>query len=151
MKTTTVLLLAALAISTAACNKDKRASKRFMKPGTWQVLEVSVAGNNLDTLPTWSVNNCDIYEDLCTATWNRNGVASQIYWQFNDKAQTFKFSRVVPPNECENFYTELAEQQTYQYSGEYKVIETKKERKVFESSTTIGFPGQQVRIVIETE
>lgn len=151
MKTSLYILFAVLFVTTIACDKDKRASKRFMKPGTWQVKEVSVAGNNLDTLPTWSVNNCDIYENLCTASWTRNGVSSQIHWQFNDKAQTFKISRVVPPEECENFYTELVEQQTYQYSGVYDVIESKKTRKVFESNATIGYAGQKVRIVIETE
>jgi hypothetical protein len=151
MKTTAFLLLAALAICTTACNKDKRASKRFMKPGTWQVTELSVNGTMLDSLPTWLVNECDIYEDLCTATWRRNGVNSQIHWQFNDKAQSFKISRVVPPAECENFYTELVQQHTYEFSGEYKVIETKKSRKVFESNATIGHAGQKVRIVIETE
>lgn len=150
MKTTYLVLLAAIIVM-GACSKDKRASKRFMKPGTWQVKEVSVAGNNLDTLPTWSVNSCDIYENLCVAKWNRNGVSSQFYWQFNDKAKTFKISRVVPPEECENFYTELVEQQTYQYSGVYDVRETSKNRKVFESSSTIGYPGQLVRIVVETE
>lgn len=150
MKIALSFLIAALFL-VAACNKDKRASKRFMKPGTWQVKEVSVAGNNLDTLPTWSVNSCDIYENLCTASWTRNGVSSQIHWQFNDKAQTFKISRVVPPDECGNFYTELVEQQTYQYSGVYDVRETSKFRKVFESTATIGYPGQLVRIVVETE
>jgi len=151
MKTTLSIILAALLLTATACNKDKRASKRFMKPGTWQVKEVSVAGNNLDTLPTWAVNACDIYEDLCTANWTRNGVSSQFYWQFNEKAQTFKISRVVPPAECENFYTELVEQQTFKYSGVYDVIESKKDRKILESNATNGYPGQKVRIIIETE
>jgi hypothetical protein len=150
MKNVFFLLLMAILLA-ASCNKDKRASRRFMKPGTWQVKEVSVAGNNLDTLPTWTVNDCDIYENLCVAKWNRNGVSSQFYWQFNDKAKTFKLSRVVPPAECANFYTELVEQQTYQYSGVYDVRETTKTRKVFESTATIGYPGQLVRIVVETE
>lgn len=151
MKHTFLLLLAALFLTTTACNKDKRASRRFMKPGTWKVTELSVNNVNMDTLPTWSVNSCDIYENLCTASWNRNGVSSQFYWQFNDKAQTFKISRVVPPSECENFYTEQVEQDTYHFTGEYKVEETTKTRKVFGSLATVGHPGVYVRIVLETE
>ena len=150
MKNVFFLILMAILL-TASCNKDKRASRRFMKPGTWQVTELSVNNVNADTLPTWTVHNCDIYENLCTASWNRNGVLSQFYWQFNDKAQEFKLSRVVPPSECENFYTEQVEQDTYHFSGEYQVIECKKKRKVFESTQTLGYPGEKVRIVIEAE
>jgi len=145
-----ILLFAALFV-VFSCNKDKRASRRFMKPGTWQVTELSVNNINIDTLPTWSINHCDIYENLCTASWNRNGVSSQFYWQFNDKAKTFKLSRVVPPHECENFYTEQVEQDTYHFTGEYKVEESTKKRKVFGSFSTNGHPDVYVRIVIETE
>jgi hypothetical protein len=150
MKYSILFLLTALCLF-ASCNKDKRASRRFMKPGTWKVTELSVNNINADTLPTWTVNACDIYENLCVASWNRNGVSSQLYWQFNDKAQTFRISRVVPPEECENFYTEQVEQDTYHFTGEYKVEETTKTRKVFGSVQTVGNPGVYVRIVIETE
>lgn len=71
--------------------------------------------------------------------------------QFNDKAQTFKISRVVPPAECENFYTEQVDQDTYHFTGEYKVEDSSKKRKAFGSVSTIGFPGEYVRIVLETE
>jgi len=147
----TLIPILVLAFTFSACNKDKRASKRFMNAGTWRVVELSVNNVNADTLPTWSVNNCDIYEDLCTATWLRNSQTSQFYWQFNEKAQSFKISRVVPPAECEEFYTEQVEQDTYNFSGEYQVIESKKKRKVFESTQTLGFLGEKVRIVIEVE
>jgi len=150
MKNSLILILAALFL-TASCNKDKRASRRFMKPGTWKVTELSVNNVNADTLPTWTVNACDIYENLCVASWNRNGISSQFYWQFNDKAQTFRISRVVPPSECENFYTEQVEQDTYHFTGSYRVEESTKNRKIFGSVETIGHPGVYVRIVVETE
>jgi hypothetical protein len=57
----------------------------------------------------------------------------------------------VPPSECENFYTEQVEQDTYHFTGEYKVRETTKTRKVFESVETIGYPSVFVRIVVEVE
>ena len=125
-----------------------------MEPYLWQVKELSINNVNLDTLPTWQANDCDIYENLCTARWYISEAYSQhsdFYWQYNDKAKTFKISRVVPPEECEEFYTEQVEQDTYHFSGEYQVIECKKKRKVFESTQTIGYPGEKVRIVIEAE
>ena len=147
--TVSIFLIALFVVS--ACDKDKRASKRFMEPGIWQVKELSVAGVQTDTLPTWSVDACDIYKNLCVATWTRNDVNSSVYWQFNDKGQSFKFSRVVAPADAPNYNTEIVEQQTYQFSGVYDVIESTKTRKVFESTATKGYAGQKVRIIIETE
>ena len=57
----------------------------------------------------------------------------------------------MPPEEWENFYTEQVEQDTYHFIGEYKVHETTKTRKVFESVETMGYPSVFVRIVVEVE
>ena len=143
------LLLFATAFLFTACDKNKRASKKLMKPGTWEVVELSVDGQNMTPLPDWEINDCDIYETLCTATWYLEGKQSQFYWQFNDKAELFTISRMVAPEDCEDFYTEEVEQQTFKFSGDYKVLESKRKSKTFESYSTLGYDGEKVVIRLE--
>ncbi|MDX1651085.1 MAG: hypothetical protein R3277_01250 [Brumimicrobium sp.] len=145
-----IVFLFSVAILCVACDKNKRASKRLMRPGTWNVVELSVDGANLSPLPVWQVNDCDIYDtSLCTSSWILEGIESQFYWQFNDKAERFNISRVVDTADCSDFYTEEVEQQTYNFSGAYKVIESKRKRKEFESYSTLGYPGKKVVIRLE--
>lgn len=42
-----IFITISVAILVATCDKNKRASKRLMKPGTWKVIEFSVDGQNL--------------------------------------------------------------------------------------------------------
>jgi len=143
------LLFLATAFLFTACDKNKRASKRLMKPGNWEVVELSVEGQNVTPLPFWEINDCEIYETLCTAVWNLGEKDSQFYWQFNDKAERFTISRVVDPEDCEDFYTEEVEQQTFKFSGDYKVLESKRKSKTFESYSTLGYDGEKVVIRLE--
>lgn len=140
-----------LFISLAACDKDKRASKRLMKAGVWNVTDISVDGTAINDLPLWKISDCDIYEEVCAAQWEFKGKQSAFFWQYNEKAETFTISRVVAPEDCEDFYTEEVEQQTYLYSGTYKVVECKRKLRVFESMETVGFSGQKVVIQIEVK
>lgn len=149
MKTKIILTLV-IAILAVACDKDKRASKRFIKPGTWELKKLTVDGDNVTNETIyWHISECDIYEDLCTGAWDLDEKKSQFYWQFNEKASTFTLSRVVAPEDCEDFYTEEVEQMTYKFSGEYNVIESKRKSKIFESRKTIGYDGETVRIELE--
>ena len=149
MKKLTILTMT-LAILFVACDKNKRASKRFMRPGTWQVTKLMAAGDSYSTEELkWVIHDCDIYEELCLGQWHFEDKNSQFYWQFNEKAQTFTLSRVVAPEDCEDFYTEEVEQMTYLFSGEYKVVESKRKSKIFESRETIGFEGSAVRIEMD--
>lgn len=149
MKRTLLVTLAISLLALGACDKNKRASNRLMKAGFWNVTSMSVDGVSITDLPIWSINDCAIYEDLCTAQWVLDNKYSAFYWQYNEKAETFTISRVVAPEDCEDFYTEEVEQQTYLFSGTYKVVECKRKLRVFESSETIGYFGQKVRIQIE--
>lgn len=147
---TKIILTLVIAIIVVACDKDKRASKRFMRPGTWEVTKLTVDGNNVTTgAVEWHVSECDIYENLCTGGWDLEEKQSRFYWQFNEKASVFTLSRVVAPEDCEDFYTEEVEQMTYKFSGEYTVIESKRKSKIFESRKTIGHDGSTVRIEME--
>lgn len=148
---TSISILIVLAIIFAACDKNKRASKRFMKPGNWKFVELSVDGSPISPPQYISVDDCDIYDTLCSATWDRGEEFSRIYWQFNDKAELFSISRIVDTADCEDFYTEVAEQQTYRFSGDYKVLESKRKSKIFESYETNGYPGEKVLIKLEWE
>ena len=142
-----ILLLTAILFT--SCDKNKRASKRFMRPGKWKFVELSVDGSPISQPQYIKVEECDIYDTLCMATWDRGEEFSRIYWQFNDKAERFSISRIVDTADCADFYTELAEQQTYRFSGDYKVLETKRKSKVFESYETLGYPGDKVLIRLE--
>ena len=149
MKKLTILTMI-LALLFVACDKNNRASKRLMRPGNWVITELTVDGSNYTNEAIfWSINSCDIEAALCTGTWNLAEKNSQFYWQFNENAELFKLSRIVAPEDCEDFYTEEVEQLTYLLSGEYKVIETKRKTKRFESSATIGYPSMQVMIEVE--
>ena len=146
MRLTIIIFLIGLIV---ACNKDKRASKHFMNQGEWKVTSLQIGDSSVTELPTWSVKECAIYEDLCVGDWKLDGKFSSFYWQFNDKAKEFVLARVVAPEDCEDFYTVEAEQQTFLFSGSYKVKETSKDKKILESNNTIGYEGELVRIVIE--
>ena len=61
----------------------------------------------------------------------------------------FTISRIVAPEDCEDFYTEEVEQQTFQFSGDYDVKERKRKSMIFESSKTLGFDGKKVVIKLE--
>lgn len=133
-----------------SCDKDKRASKRFMNAGTWLVKSFTVDGETLPgTNSFWIISRCDIYETTCTGNWRLEDATSGFYWQFNEKAQVFTLARIVAPEDCEDFYTKPIEQLTYNLSGTYKVVETKRRRKVFESRETIGYEGKTIRLELE--
>lgn len=139
-----------LALLIVACDKNNRASKRLMRPGNWVVTHLTVNGSNYTNEHIhWTINDCDIEEELCTGIWNLADKNSQFYWQFNENAERFTLSRVVAPEDCEDFYTEEVEQMTYLFSGDYEVITSKRKSKIFESQNTIGFEGESVRIVLE--
>jgi hypothetical protein len=53
---------------------------------------------------------------------------------------------MVAPEDCEDFYTEEVEQQTYKFSGDYEVMERKRKSMTFESSKTLGYEGEKVVI-----
>ncbi|MEX1190877.1 MAG: hypothetical protein WEA99_02805 [Brumimicrobium sp.] len=148
----TLFIILTLSILFCSCDKNKRVSKRLFKPGSWELTELSVNGNNIVTnLPKWVINNCEIYDETCSGEWHYESDVSEFYWQFNDKANTFTLSRVVDPANCEDFYTAEVEQQTYHFSGEYKVIEHKRKSMTFESYQTFGFEGEKVVIKIKRE
>ncbi len=155
MKTSlyTVTLVFAVVFMTA-CNKTKTYSKRLMKAGEWKVTELSVNGTNEAELPSWDINDCDIYDEPCLGDWeNEEGGHSEFIWQFRDKGKTFEISRQAEEEEGHEHEHDHAEEeaaaQCYAFSGTYEVEEHKKDKMEFKSTSTLGHSGQTVVIKIE--
>jgi hypothetical protein len=133
----------------ASCNKDKRNSNRLINKGPWQVTTLTVNGVSDSLLPIITFDDCNIYEDTCTAQWMLSSTRkNEFIWQFNDRANTFTISRQFDEDTIA-FVLDIVKWQCYQYSGTYHVIKAKRNNIEFESSTTVGYSGQKVRMVIE--
>lgn len=148
----TLLATLALLMIFAACNKDRRISKRLIKPGEWKVTELSVGGVADSILPKWKINSCeDIFEEVCTGRWISPTDTAEFYWQFNDKANEFVISYAIDTAKCDSFYTDVSAFQSFNYSGTYEVTRHKRKEMEFESMSTLGYPGDKVVVRIEKE
>jgi hypothetical protein len=146
-----VTLSITLLIGMSACNKAKTISKKFIKTGEWTITELSVDGVNEDELPTWEINDCDIYAESCSGEWrNEEGGHTKFIWQFREKANTFEISHQKHEEEHDNDHaSEEVAEQAFNFSGVYEVIERKKDAMEFTSKNTVGYSGQKVIIKIQ--
>ena len=122
-----------------------------MKGGDWTVTELSVDGTNEAELPSWEVEDCDIYDETCEAHWvNDEGGEAIFAWQFRDDGDTFELSRQAEEghNHAHNHAEEEAISQCYNFSGIYSVSNLEKTTMTFKSSATVGYMGQEVVISI---
>ena len=71
MKTSikTITLLLAVGLLATACNKTRTNSNRLIKGGEWTVTELSVDGTSEAELPSWEIEDCEIYDESCHAEW----------------------------------------------------------------------------------
>ncbi len=148
-----ILMIVIVAGAISSCNKTKKVSKRFMKSGEWKVTELSVDGVNEDELPTWEIEDCDIYKESCEGEWkNDEGGHSEFIWQFREKGETFEISRQAEEeaghSHTHDHAAEEAAAQCYNFSGVYEVISSKKDEMEFRSTATAGHNGKQVVIKI---
>jgi len=119
-----------------------------MKAGEWKVSSILIDNASQGDLPTWMINDCDIYDEVCLAKWMAsNGAETVFAWQFRDKGQTFEISRQEGSTDDSPNSLAIA-QQCYDFSGIYDVEEEKKDRMRFSSETTLGYPEQKVVIEI---
>lgn len=161
-------MLTAVLIVITACNKTEINSDRLIEGGTWKVTELSVDGVNEDELPTWEIEECDIYAESCHAEWeNDEGGHTEFIWQFRDKGKTFEISHQLGEDEDEEHdhdhghdhehdhnsgHAELeVKAQAYAFSGVYDVVERKKDMMQFQSTAAIGHTGKSVIIKIEKQ
>jgi len=131
-----------------SCDKNENNAIRLMN-GQWNMAELTVNEIQLvDELPKIRTYGGEIYDQLLQGAWVIHySDSSKFFWQFSDKGKTFKLSRISDdlPNQTT---TSLVDQQTYEYSGSYKVLRRAKDEFVFESSETIGFSGQKVKMIL---
>ena len=148
MKFVLLVILSVIILSTA-CNKDKRQSKKLMRGETWRVSQLMVNGASEDVVKKMVFSKCDIYDEYCIALWisNDDDTAS-FYWQMNEKGSEFKLMRFNDADSCCSNTTQ-ADYYCFQLSGSYNVIKAKRNIMEFESTTTIGYSGQKVRMVLE--
>lgn len=150
MKKLTIIFLLSVFVF-ASCNKDKRNSNRLINRGPWQVTTLTVDGVSDSLLPVITFDDCDIYEDTCTAQWMLSSSRkNEFNWQFNDKAKTFIISRQYD-GDTSAFVLDIVKWQCYQYSGTYQVLKAKRNIMEFESTTTVGYSGSTVRMVLERQ
>lgn len=146
-----IIAIVSIGIATS-CNKTKSTSKRFIKAGEWTITELSVDGVNEDELPTWEIEDCDIYNESCYGEWmSEEGGHADFIWQFREKANTFEISYQAEADESHehDHASEEVAEQAYNFSGEYEVVTRKKDEMEFTSENTLGYPGQTVVIKIE--
>ena len=153
MKTLKIISLSkAILIGFAACNKTKVNSKRLMKAGEWKVTELSVDGTNEAELPSWEIEDCDIYAQSCMAEWkNDEGGHAEFVWQFREKGKTFEISYQADEDHAHahDHAAEEAAAQAYGFSGIYEVTECKSKKMQFQTTSALGHDGKAVVIKIE--
>jgi len=134
-----------------ACNKEKRYSSFLMKGEKWKVVSVTVDGTALSTTGIWDVSQgVDIYKTVPKVIWQTDAVNSSIFeWQFQEKAKKFQLNYKQLCEECDGTILDSMDYFTYKLTGSYDVIKHRRSKMIFESSSTIGYPNQQVVITIE--
>ena len=150
-----VSLLVLLVFGILACNKDKRASKRFIAPGIWNATEMTIEDSVLVNRRI-RVYDCKIYKTPCTADWQifANGFfpdplhSAEFKWQFNEKATQFV---IQGPGHCGTCTPEgnEAANEINLISGTYHVTTNSKTKIHVESTTTWGYPGKRVFLKFE--
>ncbi len=147
-----VAMIAIITIGMASCNKTKKVSKRFIKPGEWKVTTLTVDGTAEAELPTWEIKDCDIYGSSCEGEWkNDEGGHSEFIWQFRDKGDTFEISRQAEEDGHGHTHDHAAEEaaaQCYNFSGVYEVVSSKKDEMEFKTTSALGYSGKEVIIKI---
>lgn len=151
MKKYGMIVTAALfMIAVSSCNKTKVNSERFIKTGDWKVTELSINGVNEEELPTWEIDDCDVYDESCFGEWkNDEGGHAEFVWQFREKANAFEISHQDSGEHEHEHADEEAAEQAYSFSGVYEVVEKSKKTMKFQSMSTIGNNGSSVKITIE--
>jgi hypothetical protein len=142
-----------------SCDKDKRYSNKFEKEKVWKVSKVSFDNIEMPYKGNWIVSTetrnllTDIYTQIPSLKWEISETNESILqWQFNDKGNKFYLSYLNDSIESNNINGQVLDSIdfiAYSISGTYDVLERNRKTMKFESSTTKGFNGKKVEIVIE--
>jgi hypothetical protein len=145
-----LFILSLLAITISACNKDKFYSKRLMKEETWTVQSIKINDTLSEISGAWEITQVvNIYDSVPQAVWKQSSNDAIFQWQFHEKAKKFYINYQVLCEECEPNTLDTLDNFANALSGEYDVIDLSRKKMSFSSSTTKGFNGKKVEIVIE--
>lgn len=145
-------------ITLFACSKDKFYSKRLMKGETWTVQSIKINDTLSEISGSWKITQgVNIYDSVPQAVWTERVIGNPdvlyydaiFQWQFQEKAKKFYINYQVLCEECEPNTLDTLDFFANALSGEYDVLERSRKTMQFESSTTKGFSGKKVEIVIE--
>jgi hypothetical protein len=142
-----------------SCDKDKRYSNKFEKEKVWKVSKVSIDNNVMPYKGNWIVSTetrnllTDIYAQIPSLKWEISETNESILqWQFNEKGTKLHLSYLNDSIESNNLNGQSLDSMdyfAYSVSGTFDVLERSRKTMKFESSTTKGFNGKKVEIVIE--
>jgi hypothetical protein len=148
---TIILGLIFILLIAFSCNKDKRYSKQLMRGETWRVSQLEINGASQEVVRKLVFSTCDIYEEYCQALWiASNNDTTTFYWQINEKGKEFRLMRYNDADSCCTS-SNTADYYCFQLSGNYSLVESKRKIKIIESTTTVGYSGSTVRMVLERE
>lgn len=124
-----------------ACDKNKKLSKR-LSGETWKVSTFTVGGAAKQDLAEINFDDCNIYDENCTATWMLEGQSANFIWQFREKGKVFEISN----QSSLSTDIEPAILQCMNLSGIYDVTDNGKTSMTISSNATFGYEGQSVEI-----
>jgi len=121
-----------------------------MKGETWTVQSIKINDTLSEISGAWEITQgVNIYDSVPQAVWRENTNDAIFQWQFHEKAKKFYINYQVLCEECEPNTLDTLDNFANALSGEYDVLERSRKTMQFESSTTKGFNGKKVEIVIE--
>lgn len=142
-------LAAALLIITAACNKEKRYSKRLMKGETWTVLSVSIDGSTSTFDGEWFItSDVDIYDSVPSLQWIADNQDAVCEWQFQNKGKSFQLNYSYLCSEPMATDLDSLDYFSDGLSGTYDVVNHGTRYMEFESMNTKSHAGKPVVIAI---
>lgn len=133
----------------SSCNKDKFYSKRLMKGETWTVQSIKINDTLSDISGAWEITQgVNIFDSVPQANWKQNAYDATFQWQFHEKAKKFYINYQVLCQECEPNTLDTLDNFANALSGQYDVLHRTRKNMEFESTTTHGFAGKKVEIVL---
>ena len=139
-----ILVLIYTLLIFASCNKEKKISNRI-DGDSWNATSIVIENNTIEELPVLTFDECKIYKESCTATWQLDSFSANFAWQFREKGTVFEISN----QSLIKHKIVSAVIQCMKLSGIYNVDESTKNTLKISSNSTIGYSSKTVEITLE--
>lgn len=150
------LYVTILFLTLISCDKIKNRSEKLQRQPLsgsvyWSVKSIKIGDIESSFKGSWVVSQGNIYDTIQTFQWIGNSPygASTFEWQFQDKAKKLQLNHRLYCAECDGTDLDSMDYFSSAITGKYDVEKQSKKRMIFTSSSTVGFPGQEVMIEIE--